>query len=151
MRFLPSHTPCLAAALVLGSMPLLAVGQGCPNPASFCIAAHGPAATVSGGCAYADCFDMSYSEVSRAIAVGGDETLFPTRFHLWTSGPFIPSSVGFACGVQPSGNKLKIEILPPDTKCAGRVPMGDYVFYEHFASNPASGCLAWLECKAPTP
>jgi len=149
MTFSPRQMQRLFTAFVFGSLPLVAFAQGsCPDPVWACHYFNGSTATPTGGCLFAECFDMSYSEASRAIAVGGDETLFTKKFHLWTSGTnAVP--VGTACTADASGNKWKIALGPTAVKCQVAVSTPDAVYYEHFVSNPTTGCLAWLECKVP--
>lgn len=140
--------------IALTLAPSLAVGAGCPTDLNaVCRVNDGPTAFWSGGgCIYGQCFEMSYGEAGRAHTMG-DETLFPRQFFVWTPGaPTAPTGVGvIPCEIQKNGNKWRVEIPTGNNRCKVQVTVGEQVYFEHFVSNPATSCLAWLECKLSPP
>jgi len=120
---------------------------GCPNPEELCPLYH-PGSTATAYCAYAECFDMSYGEAARVVATD-DEGLFPSRWNMWHSyEPDIPLW-GYPCEFETKGSKSKIWIPEEPPICYLQLESSDAIYYEHFASNPDSGCLGWMECKLP--
>ncbi len=129
----------------------------CPDPYAFC-AASGSIPTA--GCKFEDCFEMNYSAVSGIrVAVVDEFGDFPKMWFMWQQknqeGTIIPIG-NPPCEVTERGSKTLLEI--PETsllaRCKVDLSTGGQVYHEHFVSNPASGCLAWLECMpvaAPTP
>ncbi|WP_185244765.1 hypothetical protein [Citrifermentans bremense] len=119
----------------------------CPDPQLVCQIYH-PGSTMTGYCAYADCFDMSYGEEVRLVA-GDDEGLFPRRWKMWNKHAADITQWGdFPCNIEPNGSKTKIWIPEGDTKCSVKLNSSNSsIFYEHFAANPLSGCLGWVECR----
>ncbi len=140
-----------AALLALLLAPSGVLAQGCPPLSAadaICRSYHGPSAVwTGGGCLYAECFEMSYGEAGRAHTMG-DETLFPKLFFMWTPGT--PNGYT-SCQIEQSGNKFKLEIPAGSTRCRTDFLVGSQTYHQHFASNPSTGCLVWMECKIPPP
>ena len=123
----------------------------CPDPAIFCPLFHGPTAEFVGGCDasgyYApSCFEMSYAEAARVVAAD-EQGDFPTTLFVWPEAEMVPW--GSACTLTHSGKKTRLELRVGYTRCAASLVVGDYVYYEHFASNPESGRVCWGECRVP--
>ena len=137
-----------ASLIALTAAPLLAFGACPPDPDAVCRAYHGQYAVwTGGGCAYGECFEMSYAEAARAHTMG-DETLFPRQFFVWTVGTPNPEGM-FPCLIEKNGGKWRTELPPQSNICRMDITVSGQVYFEHFVSNPPSGCLGWVECTVP--
>ncbi len=124
----------------------------CPeDPNAVCSYFHGGGAEATGVCTYGECFDMSYGEAARVVAA--DELgAFPSTFFLWTEGADPVGTFHFPCVLTKQGQKkTRVQLPEGSPLCAASLQLGTYSYYEHFSSDPQVGCLAWLECKVPTP
>lgn len=114
---------------------------GCPpSPQEYCAAFHSGSTALS-WCTFEACFEMSYGGEIRVVAA--DELgPFPRTWFVWGWGDLLYAS----CTLTPKQHKTRVEIPDGRTNCRFQLEIGDYWYHEHFASNPTSGCLAWLEC-----
>jgi hypothetical protein len=117
----------------------------CPDPVVACRLFHGPNIIATAWCAFEDCFEMSYGSEARVVAADewGD---FPKMFFVWHEGTMTPG--GIPCILKERGHKTRVEIPETEIRCSAKLETIEHLYYEHFVSNPKSGCLAWLECKA---
>lgn len=127
---------------------VMPVYGGCPaSPELFCQYYH-PGSIMTGLCYYSDCFDMSYGEEARLVAAD-EEGLFPKTWKVWHSGTLSPEPDSIQCEVETSGNKSKVTFPGESVVCAVNLYTSEHVYHWHFASNPASECLGWVECQEP--
>ena len=135
----------LAASLVLSS-PVTSSAQdyaNCPtNAQQLCDLFH-TGTTPKNYCMYQECFDMSYAEEGRLVAAD-ERGFFPKTWFMWHSGTLAPSGL-FPCNVTRSGNKDRVEIA--GVRCQSTLTTSGHLYYEHFVSNPTTGCLGWIECQ----
>jgi hypothetical protein len=118
---------------------------GCPTDVQDTCTYYHPGSTVSGYCAYGACFEMSYGEAIRVVAA--DELgAFPTVWFAWHRSTVAPTGA-LPCVVTQRGNKTRVDIPAPGQRCSVDLVAGETTYHEMFASNPLSGCLAWVECK----
>lgn len=119
-----------------------------PDPQATCSAFH-PGSILTGGCGGPDCFSMAYAELVRAAAVD-DQGLFPKKWHLWFPTDELVLGSYNSCTVTAKLGKL--EVLIPAGRINCRFEMvrtsNGVVYHEHFVANPATSCLAWIECKS---
>lgn len=115
----------------------------CPDPVLYCSAVH-PGSEASAYCAFDACFEMTVSDELRMVAAD-EQGLFPRTFFVWTDRPLTAAD----CVLTKSGKKIRVELPAGATRCRADLSSGEYVYFEHFASNPTSGCLGWLECRLP--
>jgi hypothetical protein len=116
------------------------------TPQEGCDSYH-PGSVATAFCEGEACFDMSYGQELRVVAAdeSGD---FPRTWFAWHKGNMTPAG-GFACGLRASGNKTRVEIPVDPPRCSADLQTNEYLYHEHFVSNPSTGCLAWLECREP--
>ena len=138
------------------AMPIAAQESNCPDPVAICAYYH-HGSEFTTGCEGSLCFSPSFSDAVAVIATD-DMGLLPTVWNLW-SGGYLPSEIpGLPCDVRANGNlkndnktihkyKLSIPQDYPLPGCRIEVYQGEYVYHEHFVSNPATGCLGWAECR----
>lgn len=136
----------VSLAAVLGfATPGTGQAQGCPDPQYICTHYH-PGSVATNYCGYAECFQMNYGTEMRVTAVD-EQGLFPRTWHAWHSGSLVTP---MNCDTKRSGNKTKLTIPDPGVRyiCMVTQQMSDgRLYYHHFASNPNSGCLGWVECS----
>ncbi len=131
-------------------------GLGSLTPTQACQLYH-PYAPGLLGTAYClgdDCFYMSYGERIRVVAADelGD---FPQTWFVWTrAGEDLVNTGGSEeCLLSGNANNTwdhnRINIPPENTRhrCKAELETGGYLYHEHFASNPTTRCLGWLECR----
>jgi hypothetical protein len=135
-----------AALLAAGEEVTLDVPYGgCPTDAQATCNLHHPLVetTPTAWCQYEACFEMSYGEEVKVVAA--DELgAFPKMWHVWHEGTMEPAGSS-PCLLTRRGSKTNVEF--PGNRCRADLTIGENLYYEHFASNPTNGCLAWLECK----
>ena len=99
-------------------------------------------------CLYEECFEMTRSIDVRVVAADerGD---FPATWFAWHAGVLVSGLDPTAdkCILSQNGNKTRVEFEPGKTRCGARLMTEQSQYFEHFGSNPATGCLAWVECK----
>lgn len=119
--------------------------QSCPIPQNACSLFH-PGSKATHSCAFGACFEMNLGDTVRTVAA--DELgPYPGLWFLWTEATVLGSP---SC-VLTSQGKTKVRIAFPDGiyRCRVDVETDDYFFFEHYASNPYTGCLGWVECRLP--
>jgi hypothetical protein len=135
----------IASSLALTSNYLMAQ---CPNPEYLCGYYH-PGSMVTGYCILDDCFTKSHAAAVSVVAAD-DEGLYPRRWNMWLKDDHETYLTGsFYCSFDRKNKKIKVWIEGPDPAlpiCRLDLESEVYKFYEHFGSNPSSGCLGWLEC-----
>lgn len=118
----------------------------CPDPYTYCAMAH-PGSIPTGYCAYGACFEMSYGGEVRVVAAD-DSGDFPRKWFIWHKD--LIKSVGGSCtSTFQNKNKIRVDIPEERIKCRLDWETSEYLYHEHFASNPATGCLGWVECREP--
>lgn len=140
-----------AAVLLLLAAPAAAQPYGnCPtNADQVCVAYHGVGALAMAYCTYEGCFDVNDGAAIRIVA-GDDEGPFPRTWFAWPESVVTPAGI-LPCAVRQQGKKkFRLDIPEPDPRCAAKLQFGGDTYVQHFVSNPATGCLAWLECRLPT-
>jgi hypothetical protein len=128
---------------------------GCPTPEQVCTGFHADEGAVpTGWCAYGDCFGMTaHGEFRRAAeeikVIAGDELgAFPEMWFGWHDGTlWPPEGFSFPCVLTDSGNKTRITYPEGANKCIAVLETSQHFSYEHFVSNPVTGCLGWVECR----
>jgi hypothetical protein len=124
----------------------------CPtDPNLACQSFHGIYSVATGYCVYGMCFDMSSGNRSGIRVVAADELgSFPKTWFVWTDGLISPAPNILGCSVTSQGKKkVRVDIPEDQIRCLARLLVGTDIYVQHFASNPVSGCLAWLECTLP--
>jgi hypothetical protein len=119
----------------------------CPTPQDYCATHHaGSIATAS--CEYGACFEMQSGREVRVVAAD-ERGIYPRTWFIW---PDKDSAItpGFtSCILTEQGNKIRADIQDGFYVC--RIELHNYssgtIYHEHFASNPFSPCMGWLECK----
>ena len=115
----------------------------CPDPAVVCELFH-PGSILTGFCEDGACFEMSYGSELRLVAAD-DLGPFPKIWFAWPQGS-MNGSGPFPCNVtQQNKNKTVVEI--PALRCQADLVTDNATYHEHFASNPNTGCLGWVECR----
>lgn len=137
--------------LVLGAVGSFAFGQAygaCADPATAC-EYYFPGSTPTGFCGYEACFEMNYGPQMRLLVIGGSN--YPRQWLTWHEGQF---AGGGSCILRKDRQlkhfvrtTVEIPSNAPNHKCRVDLVTPDHLYHEEFVSNPASGCLAWLECK----
>jgi hypothetical protein len=139
----------LASPQVLDPVDSLPTDEygNCPDPVFVCSYFHANA-TLSAYCAYAETFKKTDFEAATVQAVD-DEGLFPRTFmsrdmqglpyNAWSSEPCVL--------VAKRNVAAKWTIPEPNIRCGAGMITPDAIYYWHFASNPATGCLGIVECK----
>jgi hypothetical protein len=142
------------AASVALSQPTQDYG-GCPTPPEVVcglLHSHAVGLVATGYCVYGQCFEMSYGERVRVVAADGLGP-FPKTWFVWpdkhSTDQLTNTYPGDQCSLTIQRNKTRVDIPDsnPIPRCKAELKVGPYLYHEHFASNPASGCLAWLECR----
>lgn len=131
--------------LVLCAFTSYTFGQ-CPDPQQTCKLFHGPNAVATAYCSGATCSEMNYGESLR-LHVIGDYLDFPDVWFVWPDGELVTPPAGISCSMRDNGNKTRVQIPENQNRCLVRHQTDNHLYAEHFVSNPASGCVAWLECK----
>lgn len=119
----------------------------CPDPEFVCYYFHANA-ELTAYVAYAQTFKKTEFEAATVQAVD-DEGLFPRTFmsrdmeglayNQWAAEP---------CELQVKRNEgAKWSIPEPNIRCGAGMITPDAIYYWHFGSNPATGCLGIVECK----
>lgn len=131
----------------MDSLPTDEYGN-CPAPEFVCSYFHTDAELTT-YVAYAQSFKKTDFEAATVQAVD-DEGLFPRTFmsrdmeglayNQWSQEP---------CNLQVKRNDgAKWSIPEPNIRCGAGMITPHAIYYWHFASNPATGCLGIVECKA---
>lgn len=119
----------------------------CPDPQLVCTTYHeNSIATAS--CGYEACFEMNYGESIR-LTVADDEGPFPQNWHVWHTAMVYSASCLLTQSGSSAKTKLGIPGSPSLPRCYLTVQTSEHTYFEHFASNPLTGCLGWVECRAP--
>ena len=122
---------------------------GCPaDEVAFCAAFHLGSEPIA-WCTYEGCFEMTAAEEVRVVAAD-EQGLFPRTFFVWTDHSLAPTALE-GCVLTKKGHKTRVDLPDGGTRCAASLTTSEYVYFEHFASNPASGCLGWIECRVSRP
>jgi len=136
-----------AALLTAGDEVTVDVPYGnCPTveQAQFLCYLH-ESAVLTSYCTYEACFEMSYGEEVSVVAA--DELgAFPRTWFMWGMGYDVSYS---SCSLTLKQHKTRIEIPLDPSFCYVSLEFPEFNYSEHFASDPASGCLGWFECKKP--
>ena len=144
-------TPLTISGPTAAYRPTQALYGGCPTDLdATCRSFHGPYSVATGSCAYEACFEMAYGREVRVVAADelGD---FPKTWFAWHEGTMAPAG-GIVCGLTEEGKKkTRVEIPVDQFRCKVDLTTSERVYHEHFASNPTSGCLGWLECTEIAP
>ncbi len=135
----------IAEPQALGPRSSVEYTCGGQTPESVCLKFHGPTSVPTGWCGpgYGSCFEMSYGAESRAV-MADDQGDFPRTLFIWSEGSL---TGGNACTLTTQGNKTRIDLNDGYVRSAPRLTTAGHYYFEHFASDRASGCLAWIECK----
>jgi hypothetical protein len=126
-----------------------AVYGNCPTDGdALCRLYHGVESRATRWCTYDTCFEMNYGDEIRVVAADerGD---FPRTWFTWSEERLthLPGTP-YPCDLTREGKtKTRVEIPEPGFRCTAALSTGEDLYHEHFASNPTSGCLAWIECK----
>ena len=115
-------------------------------PLEYCSLAH-PGSETSAYCTYEGCFEMTYSPELRVVAAD-EQGPFPRTFFVWTDRSLTPSGA-IPCILTERGTKIRVDLPAGATRCRADVTTDEYLYFEHFSSNPRSGCLGWVECREP--
>jgi hypothetical protein len=123
--------------------------ESCPyapaDLAARTCATYHPGSVVNTFCFGGTCFEMNFGGEARLVAA--DELgAFPTTFFAWHQGVIAPPAGLIPCLFMERGNKTRINI-PAQRLCAVSLTTDQHLYYWHFASNPISGCLGWVECR----
>ena len=159
-RFLCAIVPLLLAACgsdvptSIGRLPVSVTTDalttsygGCPASATaFCSAFHAGSEPTA-WCAYDGCFEMTSGGEVRVVAAD-EQGPFPRTFFVWTDHSLTPTALE-GCVLTEKHNKTRVDLPDGGTRCAASLTTSEYVYFEHFASNPISGCLGWIECRRP--
>lgn len=96
----------------------------------------------TGWCEGPSCFDKSYGEESTVVAA--DDFLFADKWKMRQSGVLMNVS---CASLDDSANSKTTIWMAEQRHCAVAQQTVNH-FYLHFiASNPASECMGWVECK----
>jgi hypothetical protein len=136
----PTFTPALSYGSP-GCFPGLTATQ-------VCQALDGPSATATGYCLYDDCFEITYGELVKVVAAD-EQGEFPSTWFAWGDATLTATGLGQCLLQQEGKKKTRVDIPADKIRCKAVATVGDYLYNEHFASNPASQCLGWIECKLP--
>ena len=136
-------------ALAASTLPNGAYGN-CPNPYTFCHFYH-PESEMTGFCGYEACFEINSSaDGVSAVRAADDSGDFPKTWSVWHEGTLEPAGT-YPCLLTGKENKSRVHIrdeyVPPKCRVDLLTNDGHYKYHEHFASNPSTGCLGWVECK----
>lgn len=103
-------------------------------------------------CLGEDCFDMNYGDHIRVVA-GDDSGAFPDKWFAWPDeAPLDNTYPGIPCLLDQNKNTTKTQITFPGTyRCKAEQRIAPFLYHEHFASNPMTRCLGWLECREDLP
>lgn len=144
--YVPACISIFAITGVLLLMPVATKAQ-CPSPDVIC-AYFNPGSVMTAYCEGDDSFEMNFAESVRLVATD-DRGDFPRVWNLWTYFDEEVSAIGCDLRDNPGNNgKYKMTITGEyGPICRVDVSAGDYMYYNHFAANPDSGCLGWVECR----
>lgn len=141
----PTDTTAPAPAFSYGS-------PGCfpgMTATQVCQYFHGPSSTATAYCLYGDCFEMTNGEAVRVVAAD-ERDEYPGTWFTWGDCTLTTAFATEPCLLTQEGKKkTRIEIPTGATRCLTSAVLGSHRYFEHFASNPISQCLGWLECKMP--
>lgn len=118
----------------------------CPTAEQACGIYH-PGSEPTAYCSFQQCFEMNYGSEARVVAAD-EQGSFPRTLFVWHKGEMSPIAELIPCVMTQSGHKTRLDILDGEIKCAAALSTSEHLYYEHFASNPATGCLGWVECRA---
>ena len=140
---------------VVGETEQAAYG-GCPTPDRWdavCRSYEGPTSVATAGCGYEDLFGRCYG-VRVSVRAADDQGEWPKTFFVWNAGSVTTKK---SCTLMEHAKTDWILMKIPEDriKCKTLLTFTDGLqkttYAEHFASNPESRCLGWLECTAPNP
>ena len=138
--------------LVLGAFASCAFA-GCPPAALICSYYH-PGSIVTGSCEGDQCLEVNYGGGIKVVA-GDDSGDFPRMWFAWHEGTMTLPQGLVPCELREKqlkkSVKTRLEIPEGGARCSVDVMVGEHLYYEHFASNPTSQCLGWVECEAVAP
>jgi hypothetical protein len=146
---------CWLPVVAQTDSPYSNCGMPLPLDATFACRLYHPNAigvVGTGYCVGEKCFEMSIGEVTRVVAADGLGD-FPRTWFVWqTAGQVVDTYPGINCILQEQGKKkTRVDLPDGQFRCKTELPIGSYLYHEHFASNPPTGCLAWLECREDVP
>lgn len=142
-RFLSRAIAVVLSLLLLGSSTALAA---CPPAEWVCsfwpqVIGYGELVP-TGWCEGPDCFEKSYGEETTMVAA--DDFLFADKWKMRGSGVLI----NISCASLEESANTKTTIWMAEQRHCAVAQQTENHFYLHFiASNPASQCVGWVECK----
>lgn len=93
-------------------------------------------------CEGPDCFDKNYG--GEMTVVAADDYLFPDKWKMRQSGVLM----NISCDSLEGSASDKTTLWIPELRHCAVAQQTENHFYLHFfASNPATQCLGWVECK----
>jgi len=116
----------------------------CPNPQDVCDT-FDPGSIAVEAYGYEENFERCDGEEITIKAIGHDD--FPQTWFVWHEGTMTPSG-DFECILTPFGKKTTLLEIPVSGYfiCKAILETSNHKYHIHFASNPNSGCLGWVQC-----
>ncbi|MEJ2111900.1 MAG: hypothetical protein P8Z37_18715 [Acidobacteriota bacterium] len=120
--------------------------SGCQNPQLICETFH-PDSEVINSCEGERCFEKIYGWEIGLVA-SNELGFFPKQWIIEAETNITLSSLD-SCVVTRRNKTIKIAIPDGSTSCTMIIEEPEYLYYEHFVSDPNSPCLGWVECRVP--